>query len=96
MRHPRVADWLAWQQVAHPFAIDMGLERVGEVWRRLGSPRAPTVLTVGGTNGKGSVAAGLDADLVVLNRELAVDTVIARGRVMVRGGEPLVKGPFEG
>ena len=45
---------------------------------------------------KGSIAAGLDADLVVLNRELAVDTVVARGRVMVRRGEPLVKGPFEG
>ena len=45
---------------------------------------------------KGSIAAGLDADLVFLDRDLAVDTVVARGRVMVRGGEPLVKGPFEG
>ena len=45
---------------------------------------------------KGSIAVGLDADLVFLDRDLAVDTVVARGRVMVRGGEPLVKGPFEG
>jgi beta-aspartyl-dipeptidase (metallo-type) len=45
---------------------------------------------------KGSLAPGLDADLVLLDRDLAVHTVVARGRVMVRGGEPLVKGPFEG
>jgi beta-aspartyl-dipeptidase (metallo-type) len=44
---------------------------------------------------KGSIAAGLDADLVFLDRDLAVDTVVARGRVMVRGGAPVVKGPFE-
>ena len=45
---------------------------------------------------KGSLAPSLDADLVLLDRDLAVHTVVARGRVMVRGGEPLVKGPFEG
>jgi beta-aspartyl-dipeptidase (metallo-type) len=44
---------------------------------------------------KGSIAPGLDADVVFLDRDLAVDTVIARGRVMVRGGAPVVKGPFE-
>ena len=44
---------------------------------------------------KGSIAPGLDADVVFLDRDLAVDTVVARGRVMVRGGAPLVKGPFE-
>ena len=44
---------------------------------------------------KGSIARGLDADIVFLDRDLAVDTVVARGRVMVRGGAPLVKGPFE-
>jgi beta-aspartyl-dipeptidase (metallo-type) len=44
---------------------------------------------------KGALAPGLDADLVFLDRNLAVDTVVARGRVMVRGGAPVVKGPFE-
>ncbi|HJP98129.1 MAG TPA: Mur ligase family protein, partial [Rhodanobacteraceae bacterium] len=42
----------------------MGLERVGEVWRRMGAPRpAPVVITVGGTNGKGSTVAFLEAML---------------------------------
>jgi dihydrofolate synthase/folylpolyglutamate synthase len=58
-----IAEWLAWQQVAHPVAIDPGLERAGEVWRRLALPRPRTVLTIGGTNGKGSVCAYLDAML---------------------------------
>jgi dihydrofolate synthase/folylpolyglutamate synthase len=63
VRFATIADWLAWQQVAHPVAIDPGLERVGEVCRRLALPRPRTVLTVGGTNGKGSVCAYLDAML---------------------------------
>lgn len=45
---------------------------------------------------KGRIAPGLDADLCLLNGEtLAMDTVIARGRVMVRGGQPVVFGTFE-
>jgi dihydrofolate synthase / folylpolyglutamate synthase len=63
VRFATIDEWLAWQQVAHPIAIDPGLERAGEVWRRLALPRPRTVLTVGGTNGKGSVAAYLDAML---------------------------------
>jgi hypothetical protein len=63
VRFATIAEWLAWQQVAHPVAIDPGLERAGEVCRRLALPRPRTVLTVGGTNGKGSVCAYLDAML---------------------------------
>jgi dihydrofolate synthase/folylpolyglutamate synthase len=63
MRFATVAAWLAWQQGAHPVAIDPGLERVGEAWRRLGLAFPATVLTVGGTNGKGSVTAYLEAIL---------------------------------
>jgi len=63
VRFDTLADWLAWQQVAHPVAIDPGLDRVGEVWRRLALARPRTVLSVGGTNGKGSVSAYLDAML---------------------------------
>ncbi len=63
MRFRGVAEWLAWQQAAHPVEVDPGLERVGEVWRRLGRTPAATVLTVGGTNGKGSTCAYLDAIL---------------------------------
>lgn len=57
-------EWLAYQQTIHPRGIDMGLDRVGEVWRRMGAPRpAPVVITVGGTNGKGSTIAFLKAML---------------------------------
>lgn len=57
-------EWLAYQQTVHPRGIEMGLERVGEVWRRMASPRpAPVVITVGGTNGKGSTVAFLEAML---------------------------------
>ena len=57
-------EWLAYQQTIHPRGIEMGLERVGEVWRRMASPRpAPVVITVGGTNGKGSTVAFLEAML---------------------------------
>ena len=54
--------WLDYQQQVHPKSIDMGLERVGEVARRLGLGRpARRVITVGGTNGKGSTVAFIEA-----------------------------------
>jgi dihydrofolate synthase/folylpolyglutamate synthase len=57
-----LAEWLALHEAVHPHSIDMGLERVGRVARALGLTQ-PThaVLTVAGTNGKGSVAAHLEA-----------------------------------
>ncbi|MBW8311352.1 MAG: bifunctional tetrahydrofolate synthase/dihydrofolate synthase [Rhizobium sp.] len=57
-----LAQWLDYQQTVHPQSIDMGLERVGEVARRLGLGRPGRhVATVGGTNGKGSTVAFLEA-----------------------------------
>lgn len=55
-------EWLALQEAAHPKSIDLGLTRVAAVARRLGidRPGAP-VITVGGTNGKGSTVAHLEA-----------------------------------
>lgn len=57
-----LADWLERQQQSHPSAIDLTLERVREVGRRLDllTP-AYRVITVGGTNGKGSTVAYLDS-----------------------------------
>ena len=54
----KLADWLEFQQQQHPQAIALGLDRVREVAARLelGKP-APLVLTVAGTNGKGSCVA---------------------------------------
>jgi dihydrofolate synthase/folylpolyglutamate synthase len=54
--------WLALLEQRHPKSIDLGLERCGEVYRRMGSPRpARRVYTVAGTNGKGSTVAYLAA-----------------------------------
>lgn len=54
-------DWLAWQSSLSPEEIDLGLERPAEVLSRLDLPRPPRVLTVGGTNGKGSSVVMLHA-----------------------------------
>ena len=49
--------WLAYQTQVHPQAIDLGLDRLKQVLDRLGwrPPKVP-VITVAGTNGKGSVS----------------------------------------
>lgn len=57
-----LADWLAWQQRAHPDPIDLGLTRVAVVAGRMELlPVRVPALIVGGTNGKGSTAAFIDA-----------------------------------
>jgi dihydrofolate synthase/folylpolyglutamate synthase len=56
--------WLALQESVHPKTIDMGLARVASVARTLGVDKPTSrVITVGGTNGKGSTVAHLDAIL---------------------------------
>lgn len=55
--------WLARLESRHPRSIDLGLVRVGQVWNRLAGKPAFPVITVGGTNGKGSVCAYLEAML---------------------------------
>lgn len=58
MRFSTLAQWLSWQETLHPKAIDLGLERLRNVLDRLHwrSPRCP-VVTIAGTNGKGSSVA---------------------------------------
>ncbi len=58
-----LADWLAYLERIHPSVIDMGLERVSAVRNRLGLAPSFPIITVGGTNGKGSVCAMLEAIL---------------------------------
>ena len=54
--------WLAYQLGTHPQPIAMGLERVRLVAERLQLERLPCpVITVGGTNGKGSTVAYIEA-----------------------------------
>ncbi len=58
-------DWLDHIGRQHPSAIDLGLERPREVLGRMGLGRPPVVITVGGTNGKGSTTAMLESILRV-------------------------------
>jgi dihydrofolate synthase/folylpolyglutamate synthase len=63
-RFDTLPEWLAWQENLHPEKIDLGLERVAAVAARLELlDLAPVVITVGGTNGKGSSVAMLEAIL---------------------------------
>jgi dihydrofolate synthase/folylpolyglutamate synthase len=55
--------WLEHIERLHPQAIALGLNRVQQVRRALGLDPAFPVITVGGTNGKGSVCAMLEAIL---------------------------------
>ena len=59
-----LADWLAYVESLHPQAIAMGLDRSRVVAERLGLRVAVPVITVAGTNGKGSTCAMLEAMLV--------------------------------
>ena len=58
-----LAAWLDYIERLHPQNIAMGLERVGVVKQRLGIAFTCPVITVGGTNGKGSTCAMLEAIL---------------------------------
>lgn len=70
-----LADWLDYQQRIHPRSIALGLERVRVVWQRLGAPApAPFVITVGGTNGKGSTVAFLEAMLAADRKRVGAFT----------------------
>ncbi len=64
MRFQSLKGWLDWQVRLHPSSIELGLDRVAAVWQRLYPHHFPaTVVTVAGTNGKGSCVAMLDAIL---------------------------------
>lgn len=57
-----LSDWLAFIEAQHPKTIAMGLERVRAVADALALPKpARRVITVGGTNGKGSTVAFIEA-----------------------------------
>jgi dihydrofolate synthase/folylpolyglutamate synthase len=58
-----LAEWLEYIERQHPKAIALGLERVARVRDALGLAPAFPIITVGGTNGKGSVCAMLEAIL---------------------------------
>lgn len=58
-----LSDWLAHCERLHPKTIDMGLDRVKAVARRMDLNLNCPVITVAGTNGKGSTCAMLESVL---------------------------------
>ncbi|WP_429498979.1 bifunctional tetrahydrofolate synthase/dihydrofolate synthase [Robbsia andropogonis] len=66
--------WLGWLETAHPVGIDMGLGRIGRVREAMGLRFACPVITVGGTNGKGSTCAMLEAILLAAGYRVGCHT----------------------
>lgn len=65
MSNRSLEEWLDWQSGLNPKNIELGLERIAEVWRKLGAPTlARKVVSVAGTNGKGSCVALLESILI--------------------------------
>ncbi len=58
-----LSDWLAHCERLHPKSIELGLDRVRTVARRMDLRLACPVITVAGTNGKGSTCAMLESIL---------------------------------
>lgn len=57
-KHNTLDDWLKWQESLHTKEIDLGLDRIKKVYERLFPKGVPfKVISVAGTNGKGSTIA---------------------------------------
>ncbi len=64
-----LAEWLRWQESLSPHAVELGLERVSTVLERLDLvPPAGRVVTVAGTNGKGTTVTLLQDMLLAADR----------------------------
>ncbi len=62
MRFEHLQDWLKWQQTLHSQKIELGLDRIAEVANALDILQPNyQVITVAGTNGKGSIVAILES-----------------------------------
>jgi dihydrofolate synthase/folylpolyglutamate synthase len=71
-RFPDLAGWLEWQQSLYAREIDLTLDRLVPVYERMGRLAAGTrVITVAGTNGKGSCVAVLESLLIASGRTVA-------------------------
>jgi len=93
MRFSTLDAWLAWQESLHPSHIELGLERIATVLLRLHAQPPPfPVITVAGTNGKGSSVAMLEAILRAAGYQVGTYTSphLVRYNERVRlNGEPV-------
>lgn len=69
-----LAAWLSYLESLHPKTIELGLERVRAVKVRLGLEPGFPLITVGGTNGKGSTCAFLEAMLSAAGHRVGLYT----------------------
>lgn len=67
-----LAGWLTYLDSLHSKTIDLGLERVSTVFHRTGISYCGTVITVAGTNGKGSTCATLEQLAINLGKTVGV------------------------
>ena len=97
MKSRSLDDWLAYISAQHPSTIALGLDRVREVAERMqvipakAGAQSPVVLTVGGTNGKGSTCAYLERILLESGYRVGLYTsphlLAYNERVRVQGEE---------
>lgn len=75
MRFTSLAEWLGWLEQSHPKEIDLGLDRIRQIAARLDllKPGAK-VVTVAGTNGKGSCVTAIAGLLHAANVNVGVYT----------------------
>ena len=68
-------EWLAYIEAGHPTEIELGLDRVAAVAQRMGIDLSSSkVITIAGTNGKGSTTCMLDSILRAANYRTGVYT----------------------
>ncbi len=74
-QHSPLAQWLAYLETLHPTEIDMGLARIQTVANQLQLDQLPALkIVVGGTNGKGSTCAMLEAILLAAGYQVGLYT----------------------
>ncbi|NKB77870.1 MAG: bifunctional tetrahydrofolate synthase/dihydrofolate synthase [Gammaproteobacteria bacterium] len=67
-------DWVEYTQKQHWRTIELRLDRIQDVWERMGGFKPNFVITVAGTNGKGSSVSMLDAVLRQAGKKTGVYT----------------------
>lgn len=91
--HSSLSEWLAWQESLHLSAIDLGLDRIQVVAERLNllKPDFP-IITVAGTNGKGSAVAMLSSILNAAGYKVGAYTsphILRYNERVALSGEPV-------
>jgi len=103
-------DWLTWQETLHLSEIDLGLDRIGRVAKQLELFNPPfPVITVAGTNGKGSTVAFLNEilqangyktgaytspHLIHYNERIAINSTEASDKLIIKAFETIDKARF--